>query len=376
MSRIKIKLNEIIGKYTSLVANNNLAKCEDYADNELNFSRCFSQRLVKSLEDDKIERICKAYNLAISDNYDRDMYYISDEWIPVYEKYMGEIISALKEKQIFQIKDNYDNFYRRNCSAGLVGLPTNMKRFYEGDVGWIDKRWYLNDSFYRLNYLKNKIEGLNLKSLGETTYGNPYGVMIDGQFIRNGADYQYFYAEKIKQLCTQSEFQKKRVVEIGGGYGGVASFLMKSPVIDQYIDYDLPENLALATYVLMTIYPAEEFVLYGEEGSSTPGFNGKRFVMMPAHSIENLQVRDISVGFNSFSFSEMSFKTAKNYIDLLSQAGVNYLYHVNHVRNSRTSADQLLPGNGYVLDERIAANWNLGRSTTCDEFEFLYRRVS
>lgn len=376
MSRIKIKINEMLGKYGSLAANINLAKNEDYIENELNFSRCFSPRLVNSLTDDKIERICKAYNLAVSDNYDRDLYYISDEWIPVYEKYMGEIISALRDKRLSKIKDNYDNFYRRSCSAGLVGLPTNMKRFYEGKVGKLDKRWYLNDSFYRLNYLKSKIEGLDLKNLEETIYGNPYGVMIDGRFIRNGADYQYFYAERIKQLCIKSKFDKKRVVEIGGGYGGVASFLMKGAGVDQYIDYDLPENLALATYVLMTIYPAEDFVLYGEEGASTPRFNGKRFVMMPAHSIENLHGGDISVGFNSFSFSEMSFKTAKNYVDLLSRAEVNYLYHVNHVRNSRTSADQLMPGNEYVMDERVAANWNLGRSTTCDEFEFLYRRVS
>ena len=376
MSRIKIKTNEMIGKYASLLANIKLAKSFEYADNELKFNSCFSNRLITSLDDDKVERICKAYNLAINEQYDRELYYISDEWIPVYEKYMGEIISALKNNQILKIKDNYDNFYRRNCSAGLVGLPTNMKRFYEGRAGWLDRKWYLNDSFYRLKYLQNKINNLNLEKLSATDFGNPYGVYLNGHFIRNGADYQYFYAVKINQLCEKSKHSKKRVVEIGGGYGGVASFLMKNKGVDQYIGYDLPENLALATYTLMTIYPEEDFVLYGEQAAGKPDFDGKRFVMLPAHSIENPQCEDVSVGFNSFSFSEMSFKTAKNYIDLLCDAGVNYLYHVNHVKNSRTSADRLVPTDNYILEERTPANWNLGRSTTCDEFEFLYKRIS
>jgi hypothetical protein len=72
MSRIKIKINEMLGKYGSLATNINLANNKDYKENELNFSRCFSPRLVNSLSDDKIERICKAYNLAVLDNYDRD----------------------------------------------------------------------------------------------------------------------------------------------------------------------------------------------------------------------------------------------------------------------------------------------------------------
>jgi putative sugar O-methyltransferase len=284
---------------------------------------------------------------------------------------MGDIMSALQVDDILRVRDSFDNFYRRSCSAGLVGLPTNMDRFFKNNESSLDRRWFLNDSIYRINYLKSKLGDFDLENLASNTFGNPYGIYLENKFIRNGADYQYFYALKLEELCNKSDFKMKKVVEIGGGYGGVASYLLQNSKISQYINYDLPENLALATYTLMTIFPEEDFLLYGEEGSEDIKSCSKRIVMLPAHEIKNLSTRDLSVGFNSFSFSEMSFRTAKNYIDLLSNLKIPYIFHVNHVKNSRTSADNLIPS-GYHLQERIPANWNLGRSSTCDEFEFLF----
>lgn len=371
MSKIKIKINEVLGKYGSLLANRNLETLPEYKKNLVEFNKCFAERQFNSLCDSKITRICNAYKLAVSQKIDRDLYSVSDEWIPIYQKYMGDIINALQDDDYAQVRDSYDNFYRRSCSVGLVGLPTNMDRFCKKRETSLDRRWYLNDSIYRINYLKSKLGYLDLERLATGTFGNPYGIYFDNHFIRNGADYQYFYALKLKDFCNASNYKMKKVVEIGGGYGGVASFLMHDNNISQYISYDLPENLALATYTLMTIFPENDFLLYGEEGATNTNFNDKRFVMLPAHEISNLKVRDLSVAFNSFSFSEMSLRAAKNYIDTLAALEMPYIYHVNHVKNSRTSADDLIPS-GYHLKERIPANWNLGRSLTCDEYEFLF----
>lgn len=371
MSRLKIKINEILGKYLSLLTNRNLASLQDYKKNLVSFHECFAERPINTLSDSVIERICKAYKLAVDQQIDRDLYSISDEWVPIYQKYMEQIINALQSCNKTKIRDSYDNFYRRSCSAGLVGLPTNMARFFNKNESNIDRRWFLNDSIYRINYLKSKLSNIDLERLASGTFGNPYGIYLDKYFIRNGSDYQYFYASKIKELCKKSDYEIKKVVEIGGGYGGVASYLLREDIISQYINYDLPENLALATYTLMTVFPEMDFLLYGEEGSDDASFKDRRIVMLPAHEVSNLKIRNLSVAFNSFSFSEMSYSAAKNYIDTLSKLEISYIYHVNHVRNSRTSADDLTP-TGYHLKERVPANWNLGRSLTCDEFEFLF----
>ena len=375
MRRLKIKLTETIGKLGSLITNRRLSNLTDYNKNLNNFERCFLEKKTPSLSDNKIDRICNAYQSAISKEVDNEKYSVSDEWIPVYQKYMGEILEALKNGDREKVRDNYDNFYRRKCSAGLVGLPTNMNRFYDNYVNELDKRWFLNDSIYRIQYLKSKIKDLDLKKLASTNYGNPYGVYIDNTFLRNGSDYQYYYARKLHELCKETKHKTKKIVEIGGGYGGVASFLLQDEGVDQYINYDLPENLALATYTLMTIFPEKEFVLYGEIGADKINFDNKRLVMLPAHSIEDLKAKDLSVAFNSFSFSEMNIKAAKNYINILSDLKTSFFFHVNHVQNSRTSANNLAPPS-YHLVERAAANWNLGRSSTCDEFEFLYAQAN
>lgn len=371
MSKIKIKINEVLGKYASLIANRNLASLPEYKSNLIEFNKCFAERHVNSLCDSKITRICNAYKLAVAKQIDRELYSISDEWIPIYQKYMGEIISALQNGDNPKVRDSYDNFYRRSCSAGLVGLPTNMARYFKKNESILDRRWFLNDSIHRINYLKSKMGNFDLGKLDSGVFGNPYGIYLENHFVRNGADYQYFYALKLQELCNMSDYKIKKVVEIGGGYGGVASYLLRCDKVSQYINYDLPENLALATYTLMTLFPEKDFLLYGEDGFESTNFNEKRVVMLPAYEVANLKIRDLSVAFNSFSFSEMSFRAAKNYIDILSNLEMPYIYHVNHVKNSRTSADDLLPS-GYNLKERVPANWNLGRSLTCDEFEFLY----
>lgn len=186
-----------------------------------------------------------------------------------------------------------------------------------------------------------------------------------------GADYQFYYADKISKIIKKCK--SRRVIEIGGGYGGMAYYLMKTGKVDQYIDIDLPETLALATFYLMSAYPNENFLLYGEGGIDSNSDNVK-FVMLPSFEIEKIKKTEIGLAFNSYSFAEMSKEASVNYIQHIGMLRPEHILHVNHTSNSTTKSDEFhIERFGYTLNSRMESLWNFGRSSTADEFEYHYK---
>lgn len=371
--RVKIKLIESYGKYIALIKNREICKSDLFNQNLTEWDRCFEDRLPKEgLPHDKVARIVRAYKCAMQDMNQRDLYYISDEWVPIYKKYMGEVIDSLASGDVSTVERLYMNFFRDRLSTGLCGLPTNMERFYLKAPTTVNKYWYLMDACHKLEALERKMGRVPTSELTMAPIGNPYGIYRDGVFVRSGADYHYYYSKKIQGLLDSCDH--KRVIEIGGGFGGMAAFLMKNSAVEQYVDVDLPETLALATYYLMSNFPNESFSLYGEHdhGESMQDF---RFVMLPSFAIENIQNSGFGVAFNSYSFSEMSSESANNYIDILGTLAPKHIVHVNHTKNAATKADDFdLEKFGYSLINRSISDWNHGRSFTADEFEFHYRK--
>ena len=206
LSRLNLKLVESRGKYGALLKNRELVNDAIFIQNISNWNECFSEKFTTdSLPREKINRIIDAYNAAMRDMTHRHLYYISDEWIPLYKKYMGEVINVLLNRDSTRLSFLYDNFFRQDFSSGLCGLPTNMRRFYHGNPNQIDKRWYLIDACYRINLLKNKIPTLDAQDLSVAKVGNPYGFYWGDTFIRNGADYHYYYAELVKKLTLKNK---------------------------------------------------------------------------------------------------------------------------------------------------------------------------
>ncbi len=371
LARVKIKIIESYGKYAALFKNREIFKNQLFNENIKGWGRCFEARPTETrIPRDKLARIVKAYNRAMNDMSRRDLYYISDEWVPIYNKYMGNVIESLSARDYAKIEKLYENFFRERLSAGLCGLPTNMERYYLKSPSIVNKYWYVMDACHRIKVLETKVDDVTAAELATPRIGNPYGIFYDGIFVRSGADYQYYYSRKISDLLETCD--QKRVIEIGGGYGGMASFLMKDKTIEQYVDVDLPETLALATYYLMNAFPEERFLLYGEGNENDP-LGDYRFLMLPSFAIENIQDKEFGVAFNSYSFSEMSKIAANNYIHILGKLGPKHILHVNHTRNSVTRADDFSFGDyGYSLVNKSLSEWNHGRSQTADEFEFQY----
>ena len=321
-----------------------------------------------------LERICTAYIKAkkcqqtASDNFK-----VSNEWLPIYERQLGPVMRALADRDIDALRVMYQNFYRDACSAGLAGLPVDMNKCYLGDdIKELYRHLFLCDALHRHELWREETKNAyTVQDLVSPDIGNPYGFFVDGTFLKVGSDYQHYYATNIRDLLSASARQV--VVELGGGFGGMAYYLIRDNPKTGYIDFDLPENLALASYYLLKAFPELPSTLFGEAELTPQLLSKSRIVLMPSFEIQKLQDRSVSVSFNSYSLSEMSPSAVKEYIAHIARITKGHFLHVNHTRNAIATADDFIADQrGFRLLERRIAGWNLGRNPKADEFQFLY----
>lgn len=352
-----------------------------YQENLRNLARCFEDREDASAGDDALlKRIASSYQEAARDlNHHPEVFRPSNEWLPIYKHNLREIIKALEESDLAALNGMYRNFWRDPCSAGLVGLPVDMKKSFfnkSGKIGYIDRIYYLNDSIHRFNLWKKLLgQRYPIEALVSPPIGNPYGYFVGNTFIKAGADYQHFYATRINDLLADVP-GRKVVVEIGGGFGAMAYYLMRDSTDATYVDFDLPENLALTSFYLMKAFPEKKVLLYGEADFSQIDLSDYDIVLMPSFQLDKLKDGTANMVFNSYSLAEMSPQTIRHYVlqsaKLITDGG--WLYHVNHTRHSLVSAKGFpVPDSLSLVSEEFAA-WNLGRNSDMDEYEFLYKK--
>jgi len=165
------------------------------------------------------------------------------------------------------------------------------------------------------------------------------------------------------------------VFELGGGFGGLAYYLIRDNPGMTYVNCDLPEALALASYHLMKSLPDIRITLYGEADASEEALSTPGVYMMPSFNIMKIPSRFAAVSFNSYSLSEMSPSTIRVYIDQITRITSGHFLHVNHNKYAVLSADEFgIEGHGFELVSRELAGWTLGTNPESDEMEYLYRR--
>lgn len=322
-----------------------------------------------------LERICSAYTKAKEvQRGASETYNVSNEWLPIYRQQLGPVMHALESHNIKALRAMYQNFYRDPCSTGLAGLPANMRRCYFGSV--IKNRYrhlFLTDVVHRYELWKQETgHQFTTQVLTSPDIGNPYGYFVDNLFIKGGSDYQHFYATKIAALLKDANSQT--VVELGGGFGGMAYYLIRDNPRVTYVDLDLPENTALASYYLLKAFPRLPTLLYGEANLSSETLSAYRIVLMPSFEIQKLLRKSVAVSFNSYSLAEMSRSTIDEYIGHITRITNGYFLQINHTRNAVVTADNFgIEKYGFRLLERKVAGWTLGLNPKADEYEFLYQ---
>ena len=322
-----------------------------------------------------VTRVMAAYNRAKAVQKDApEEYQVSQMWLPIYEGYMKHIMAAMAAGDAATVSAAYANFFRDGCSLGIHGMPVDMfADYFTGNLSLETQGLYMTDIMHRMNIWLDSIgKTCAIDSLATPEIGNPYGFYIDGKFYRHGVDYQHYYATIIGRLVRGKGH--RTVLELGGGYGGLGHFLMRDNSDFTYIDIDLPENMALTAFYLLSAFPDKNIGLYGEVDLASADLSAHDALVLPNFALSELRADSVDLAFNSYSLAEMSHNNVENYIAQFNRVVSKFIYHVNHTRVSPVKADDFpIDTEKFELISRAPALWNMGRDKEMDEYEYLYK---
>jgi hypothetical protein len=111
------------------------------------------------------------------------------------------------------------------------------------------------------------------------------------------------------------------ILEIGGGYGGLASFLKKILPDANYYICDLPESLFYSAAYLSLTSGGDDIYLYRREDGAADGYlKDPRggFVFVPHFLFDDLRDLKIDLAINTLSFAEMEPATVAKYAQNIS----------------------------------------------------------
>ena len=338
----------------------------------------FQDRRSASRDPELLRRITRSYNKAKAQQASAPpCYQVSNEWLPIYTRYMGTVMNLLAKEDHQGLQEVYENFWRDPCSTGLLGLSFDMQaRFASGRIKAKDRRAFLNDTIHRIRLWTTLLgKTHSLQDLSSPLIGNPYGFTRDGVFIKSGADYLHYYAVTISRLLRRVG-GRKVVMELGGGFGGMAYYLIRDNPDCAYVDFDLPENMALTAYYLLSAHPEKKALLFGEGDLTAAALRDNDIILMPGFAMQDLPSDCVDLSFNSYSLAEMSPETIATYIGQISRVTRQFFLHINHTRNSVLGADDFgIDPARFDLLYRAPALWNLARNPDMDEFEYLYWKI-
>lgn len=322
-----------------------------------------------------VERVMTAYNKAKAVQKDAaEEYQVSHMWLPIYQSFMGDLMATMEQRDVDKLAHIYANFFRDRSTIGIHGMPVDMEStYFSGNISEDAKGKYLADVMHRMNIWLDSIGKTHpLDALETPNVGNPYGFYIDGKFFRAGVDYQHYYATIIGRLIRGKEH--KTVLELGGGFGGLGHFLMRDNPDLTYIDVDLPENMALSAYYLLSGCPDKKIALFGEIDLATADLTQYDAVVLPNFALGELKDDTVDLAFNSYSLAEMSLNNVANYVKQFSRLSRKFIYHVNHTAIPPVKADDFaFDFDKFELISRAPALWNMARNKDMDEFEYIYK---
>jgi len=257
------------------------------------------------VEDALLSRICKTYR-AVQSEAIADAYLPTMWWSEVRRTSLGLAIGALANGDTASLQRAYGNFFRDSCSAGLVIRAADVS------VGRY-RQCVLGDALYQVDHWQEAVgDEWSVRDLRVPEIGNPFGIELDGVFIRDGSPYQHYCAQRIRGLL---ENPGGSVLEIGGGYGGMAYYLLRDLPRIRYINLDLPESIALASYYLIKALPDRPFTLQGEEPTEPVAS------LMPLQNISEVRSKSVDVVFSSHAISDLTDDALSVYLGQIVRIG-------------------------------------------------------
>ncbi len=325
-----------------------------------NVTNGFISRIDETSDDTELlERICTAYIGAVNqEQFAPEAYKATEWWQQMRQRGLGPVRQALLTRDIDGLRRMYRNFFRDPCSSGLLGAPYGMsKAYFGGKIKDVHRRFYLSHVLYRFDYWKVQTDGrFALHDLAGPAIGNPFGVLIDGTHISVGSEYSHYCAHRIISLLDSGV---ATVAEIGGGFGGMAYYLLRDRAKVTYLDFDIPESIALASYYLLKAFPHLKFLLYGEGEPTKQSIAQADVVLMPVFELAAMPPDSVDVTFSSHAMSDISPGAMVEYLNIIDRMTRHCLLYIGNSRASKSISDLVSQRyDSFELAETRSSGWH------------------
>lgn len=199
---------------------------------------------------------------------------------------------------------------------------------------------------------------LNLKELEDSMIGgvvpqNIFGYKITDSQIRN-----FYYREEILKNIGDTH---TRVLEIGGGFGGLSGELLKNSKIEKYYFVDLFDALPLAYFYLSVLLKDEKIQILTSADQDID--DEARVIILPPQLMSKI-TSEISLFINTMSFQHMSGESVNFYLQEAARLKSKYIF-LNNRDWKRDPTDLRISEypipNGY--QKIIEKKWLFGKQT-------------
>lgn len=340
--------------------------------NLANVTEGFASRFDDSSDDTGLlERICRAYARTVSHPRSALTCYEPTEWWNEVRKCcLAPVMQALQEGDVAALRTMYANFFRDRCASGLIGVPYGMaKAYFQGPPRDVHRHAFMGDALCRIDYWISQTGGrFGLAELRGPEIGNPFGVSINGTLVRSGSEYQHYCAHKI---LSRLDTKPSVVAEIGGGYGGMAYYLVRDGGRLTYIDFDVPESIALTSYYLLKAFPSMRFLLYGEKDLTAEALAEFDIFLLPLFEMARMPKGSVNLTFSSHTMSDLSDSAMAQYLAVMTRTTRNYLAFSGDSRAAERLSN--LGGGWLKLLEARTTAWNYHKAPKASEGEYLYQ---
>jgi putative sugar O-methyltransferase len=332
----------------------------------------FTSRIDNSSDDrELLERICSAYVKAAEHQRTALESYQPTKWWQEQRTRLRPVMQALETHNIQALRQMYGNFYRDPCSSGLIPITDMPWNFQHGAMTDTDRHSYLGDSLCYVDYWREQTAGrFAVADLAGPNIGNPFGVMLDGTLVRFEAPYQHYVAHRLSTLLDAGP---ATVAEIGGGYGGTAYFLLRDRPALTFLNFDVPETIALASYFLMKAFPSLAFLLYGEKQVTPEEIARANVVLMPLFEIERMQTRGIDLTFSSHALSSLPSELIDHYLETVGRTTRKHFLYIGGKVGTKAISDVANQRQDMRLAETRVSCWNAHKTSNWKDVEALYR---
>lgn len=338
-------------------------------------ARGFQERVEHDERADEalLRRICRAYSEAIAaQEIAHAAYQPTAWWQQQRDLMLSPLMRELGEQDIPALRRMYANFFRDDCATGLLPVQRMKGGYFGSNASNFYRRLYLIDALYRLDYWKAQTGGkYSVRDLAGPAIGNPFGVVLDETLVRSGSEYQHYSAQRVADLLPAGDAV---VAEIGGGFGGMAYYLLRDRPDTAYIDFDVPESIALTSYYLMKAFPHLHFVLYGEAEITATTIQEADVLLLPVCAMGNVPEHIADVSFSSHAVSDLSVEALLEYMDQTAHFTRRHLLYVGHAQAARTIAGigKVSGGARFTLLNTRASHWNSHMAPESSPVECLY----